>query len=138
MQMQVQMSWDRLLEIGYLEYPKDFREWRAIAEDFENKWNFPSCLGAINGKHVIIQCPANSGSSYYNYKKFHSIILIAVLDANCKFIMDDIRDYGRYNDGNVFTNSIIGKASNSELLDVTNTRRLDSSNTKISICNCWG
>ena len=48
------MSWDRLLEVGYLEYPKDFRELRAIAEDFENKWNFPNCLGVITGKHVII------------------------------------------------------------------------------------
>lgn len=138
MQVQVQMSWDRLLEVGYLEYPKDFRELRAIAEDFENKWNFPNCLGVITGKHVIIQCSANGGSLYYNYKIFHRIILIAVLDANCKFIMDDIRDYGIFSDGSVFANSVVEKAINSELLGVPNTRHLDSSNKKISISICWG
>lgn len=26
-----------------------------IATEFEEKWNFPNCIGAINGKHVIIQ-----------------------------------------------------------------------------------
>jgi len=43
-------------------------EWKKIAHDFEIKWNFPHCIGSINGKHVIIQSPIHSGSKYYNYK----------------------------------------------------------------------
>lgn len=29
--------------------------WLRIANDFSTKWNFPHCIGAIDGKHVIIQ-----------------------------------------------------------------------------------
>lgn len=29
--------------------------WKEIAKDFEEQWNFPHCLGAMDGKHVVIQ-----------------------------------------------------------------------------------
>jgi len=44
-----------------------------IALDFEYLWKFPHCLGAIDGKHVLLQVPANSGSLYFNYKKTFSL-----------------------------------------------------------------
>jgi len=47
--------------------------------------NFPHCLGAIDGKHVVLECPANTGSSFFNYKETFSIILLAVVDANYLF-----------------------------------------------------
>jgi len=28
--------------------------WRRIVNEFEEKWNFPNCLGAIDGKHNSI------------------------------------------------------------------------------------
>lgn len=42
--------------------------WLSVANDFNYKWNFPNCVGAIDGKHIAIHCPANSGSLFYNYK----------------------------------------------------------------------
>ena len=48
--------------------------WKSIAELFASRWNFPHCVGALDGKHIAIRCPAKGGSLYYNYKCFHSII----------------------------------------------------------------
>lgn len=30
-------------------------DWLHIAADFENQCNFPHCIGAIDGKHIVIQ-----------------------------------------------------------------------------------
>ncbi len=60
-------------------------DYKDIADGFEKLWNFPNVMGAIDGKHVPITCPKNGGSHFFNYKKFHSIILLAVVDAHYKF-----------------------------------------------------
>lgn len=48
--------------------------WTQIAEDFYSKWQFPNCVGAIDGRHMHIQAPCNSGSEFFNYKKFFSLV----------------------------------------------------------------
>lgn len=58
-------------------------QWCDIANDFDALWQFP----AIDGKHVVIDKPANSGSLFYNYKKDSSVVLLAVVDANYKFML---------------------------------------------------
>ncbi|XP_074027668.1 uncharacterized protein [Leptinotarsa decemlineata] len=53
-----------VLKKDYLKFPKTAEEWKTISKDFENKWIFPNCLGAVDGKHITIIPPANSGSYY--------------------------------------------------------------------------
>ncbi|XP_017485759.1 PREDICTED: uncharacterized protein LOC108374284 isoform X2 [Rhagoletis zephyria] len=47
----------------YLSIPKK-DEWKRIAIDFNSMWNLPNCIGAIDGKHINIFCPSNSGSLF--------------------------------------------------------------------------
>jgi len=39
--------------------------WKNIALDYERKWQFYNCLGAVDGKHIAIRKPLLSGSSFY-------------------------------------------------------------------------
>ncbi|XP_075440892.1 uncharacterized protein LOC142486104 [Ascaphus truei] len=74
-----------------------------VSKEFELKWNFPNCVGCVDGKHIRIKHPTNSGSMFYNYKHFHSIVLQAVADAKCRFLAIDVGAYGKQSDGGVFT-----------------------------------
>ena len=84
--------------------------WKRIAKGFENIWNLPHCIGAIDGKYVSIKSPLNSGSLYYNYKGFLSIILMAICAAHYMFFLVDIGSFGSNNANGVFRNSPMGKA----------------------------
>lgn len=67
--------------------------------EFLDIWNFPNCIGCIDVKHVRIICPPHSGTMFYNYKKFYSITLQGVCDAQYRFAMIDVGGFGKQNDG---------------------------------------
>ena len=77
-------------------------QWKAVAEGFVNKWQFHHALGAIDGKHIAIECPHSGGSLYYNYKGYHSIVLLAVADSEGRFIYIDVGANGSALDGGIF------------------------------------
>lgn len=85
--------------------PSNAEEWKVISDDFEKKWNFNNCIGAIDGKHVHIKKPSKSGSFYFNYKKSFSIVMMAVVNANCEFISVEVGTNGRASDAGVFAQS---------------------------------
>ena len=89
-----QTLWRVLSEKGFIKAPDSEKEWFAIAAEFNDKWNFPHCLGAIDGKHVLIQAPARSGSNFFNYTKCFSIVLLAFCNANYEFTLVDIGEVG--------------------------------------------
>ncbi|XP_064102690.1 uncharacterized protein LOC135212852 [Macrobrachium nipponense] len=70
--------------------PKTPEEWNDVAKRFASKWNYFNCVGALDGKNVTIKKPKGGGSLYFNYKKFHSIILMALSDAKYKPLFVDV------------------------------------------------
>jgi hypothetical protein len=56
----------------------------------------------MGNMYVVLQSPINSGSEYYNYKHFFSIVLFAVVDAHYNFIYVNAACQGRISDGGVF------------------------------------
>ncbi|XP_072159792.1 uncharacterized protein [Bemisia tabaci] len=91
--------------------PKPTEEtWLRNAERFWTLWNYPNCIGAIDGKHVVFEKPRKSGSLFFNYKKEFSIVLLALVDADYRFITVDVGSYGRNSDGGIFRSSSLGKS----------------------------
>jgi len=84
---------------------KTEQEWLAVAKQYQALWNFSHSMWAIDGKHVVLQCPRNSASEYFSYKNAFSIVLFALVDANYSFMFVDARCQGRISDSGVFTNT---------------------------------
>ena len=70
----------------YLKVPSTMEEWLEISGKFEERWQLPNCVGAIDGKHIVMQPPPEAGSHFFNYKHTHSIILMAIAGPLCTFI----------------------------------------------------
>lgn len=121
--------WDVLCP-KYLRIPNS-EEWREISTAFCESWNFPSCIGAIDGKHFVIQSPKLSGSLFYNYKNSFSSLVLAMCDSNYKFIYVDIGSAGREGDASVFTQSKLFKALEEDSLHIPPPHLIPGSQTTL-------
>lgn len=56
----------------------------------------------MDGKRFLLTKPSNTGSLYYDYKSHHSMIMLALVDANYKFLYVDVGTQGRASDAGVW------------------------------------
>lgn len=91
-----------------IKLPASKERWLEIAKNFYKRTNFPNC------KHTRLICPQVSGSNYYNYKTYNSIVLMAIVDSDYRFIAIDVGVYDRESDSNIFTDWVFGEKTDSK------------------------
>ncbi|XP_055910749.1 uncharacterized protein LOC129945114 [Eupeodes corollae] len=118
--------WEQLVE-EYMPIPTT-DHLRNVINDYYRRWKFPNCFGSIDGRHCQIQCPANSGSHYFNYLHYFSIVLQAVADADKKFLTIEVGGRGKQSDGGTFSGSTLFKLLEADKFNVPPPQALPESN----------
>ena len=62
----------------------------------------PHTVGALDGKHIAIKKPKKSGSEYFNYKGYFSVVLLALVNADYKFLWVNVESSGSSSDAQIF------------------------------------
>lgn len=135
-----------VLQPKFLRFPESSEEWKRISDDFWRKWNLPLCcgcpypyicslffilLGAIGGKHVQLKAPSQSSALYYNYKGYFSSVLLAVSDANYRFVYASFGSYGHESDGGIFDRCELSKIIDDGSIGLPPNEFLPRTSTKI-------
>lgn len=72
----------------------------------------------MDGRHCPIINPQFSGTEFYNYKHFFSVVLMAVVNAEYDFLCVNVGAQGRISDGGVFSNCSFNAALNDGSLNL--------------------
>ena len=94
-------------------------DWVSIAKDFEETWNLPNVIGALDGKHIRITCAPKTETQYHNYKDFFSLQFLDMRATRYCFTMFDISQYGSNNDTGVLKSSLYGKRFESGTMNIS-------------------
>lgn len=91
----------------------------------------PNCVSSIDGKHVRIKAPQHSGSLFFNYKDNFSIVMLALVDADYKFVAVDAGSYGKEGDSNIYRKSMIGKKIARNYFNIPESKVLPGTNINL-------
>ncbi|XP_040263592.1 protein ANTAGONIST OF LIKE HETEROCHROMATIN PROTEIN 1-like [Bufo bufo] len=83
--------------------------WLQVTAGFQSVANFPNCIGAVDCKHLRVRQPPHSGSRHINYRKYFSVVLMAVADSTYKFVGIAVGAYGSTEDSRVLLKSELGR-----------------------------
>ena len=76
-----------------------------MEEKFRIRCNVPHAVGAIDGKHIAMKKPMKTGSCCDNYKGFFSIVFLALMDTEYRFLWIDCGSSGSCSDAQIFNRS---------------------------------
>lgn len=100
-------------------------------EGFLRTWNYPNCVGTLDGKHACIICPKKSASLYFNYKQYFSIVVFALVDSNYKFLAIDVGSFGKEGDASIHQKSQLGKNIDGNKFPFPGRKALPNTNTHL-------
>ncbi len=111
--------------------PTTPEDWMVIANNNSQRWQYHHCLGAIDGKHVAIRKPMNGGSYYFNYKNFHLMVLMALVDGDYKFTLVEVGDNGNSSDAQIFEDCGLKQAIDQHVIGFLPSDHLPDHNYRI-------
>jgi len=82
-------------------------------------------------ENIRLKCPSNSGSMYYNYKRYYSIVLQGFADAWYRFIAIDVGAYGKQSYGGIFRQSSLYQLLSSNNFNMPNAEKLPLSDVEL-------
>ncbi|CAB3979844.1 Hypothetical predicted protein [Paramuricea clavata] len=85
--------------------PRTKEDFEGKILDMEELWQFPFCWAAIDGCHIPIKCPAGgleACKEYHNFKNFYSVVLMAMVDSNYRFVWASCGFPGNSHDSIIF------------------------------------
>ncbi|CAF3307254.1 unnamed protein product [Rotaria sp. Silwood2] len=98
-----------------IKFPTTNSEIQETMNEFFTQHGYPMCVGAVDGTHIGIKPPGGAESDYYNYKKYHSILMLAVVNSNLKFTYVNIGAPGRCNDASVYNRSSLAQVIKNDI-----------------------
>lgn len=70
----------------YIAFPNTKEKKEALAKEFSKKLYFPNTFGALDVTQIPITTPEEYSEDYLSTKKYHSVVLMAIVDAKGRFI----------------------------------------------------
>ncbi|CAN7991507.1 unnamed protein product, partial [Ixodes hexagonus] len=124
----------RELEPRFVKFPRA-DELEDHMPRFTAVTGFPQGVGALDGCHIEICPPKDNAADYHNYKGWYSMILLAVVDHDYKFLYTNVRSPGRNHDSAVFRKSRLPALIESDLFKVGMKRILGCDVGPIILCD---
>lgn len=110
----------------HVQMPNSEAAWRAVAEGFLQKCQFPHCVGVLDAKRIVLQASGHS-SSFHN--KECSVLLTAAVGADYKFLHVSVRAQAEDSDTFVFEDSDFRRLLDQGLFSRPAAEPLHNSNT---------
>ncbi len=92
---------------GLIRFPITDAEIQETINDYLMQFGYPLCLGSLDGTHIPIKPPIGDEPDYYNYKKYHSVIMLATVNCKLMFTYVNVGAPGRCNDSSVYSRSTL-------------------------------
>ena len=118
-------------------FPTEPEDWKKIEERFRNRWSVPHAVGALDGKHIAIKKHKKSGSEYFNYKGYFSVVLLALVDADYKFLWVNAGASGSSSDAQIFNCSKLKRRIENGTLGLPTPEPLVPGG-QMYTTSCWG
>ncbi|XP_075539862.1 uncharacterized protein LOC142574721 [Dermacentor variabilis] len=109
----MEKDWLKMLRPADMD--EHIREFMAVCD-------FPQAVGALDGCHFPVSPPEEHATDYYNYKGWHSIILLALVDHKYRFRYINFSFSGsrKYNSNNQLPQPV--RSSDSEIGNAASVR----------------